>query len=59
LFTARPGLGKFAATNVVVMDRQPIRSGVQKLVLHSKVKPTFGGVVPYNYYVDRNSDDIV
>jgi aminopeptidase N len=59
LFTARPGLGKFAATNVVVMDRQPIRSGVQKLVLHSKVKPTFAGVDPYNYYVDRNSDDNV
>jgi aminopeptidase N len=59
LFTARPGLGKFAATNVVVMDRQPIRSGVQKLVLHSKVKPTFAGVYPYNYYAARNSDENV
>ena len=59
LFTARPGLGTFAATDVVVMGRQPIRSGVQKITLHSKVKPSFAGVDPYNYYVDRNSDDNV
>jgi aminopeptidase N len=59
LFTARPGLGSFAAKDVVVMARQPLRSGVQKVTLHSKAKPTFAGVDPYNYYVDRNSDDNV
>ena len=59
LFTARPGLGTFAAKDVVVMARQPVRSGVQKIVLHSKSKPTFAGIDPYNYYVDRNSDDNV
>ena len=57
LFTARPGLGKFAAKDVVLMERRPIRSGVQLLMLHSKAKPAFAGVDPYNYYVDRNSDD--
>jgi len=31
--------------------------GVQRLTLHSKAKPLFAGVDPYNYYVDRNSDD--
>ena len=26
---------------------------------HSKAKPSFAGVDPYNFYVDRNSDDNV
>ena len=59
LFTARPGLGTFAAKDVVVLRREPVRSGVQKLTLRSKAKPTFAGIDPYNYYVDRNSDDNV
>jgi ABC-type transport system involved in multi-copper enzyme maturation permease subunit len=59
LFTARPGLGAFSSKNVVVMEQKPIRSGVQKIVLHSKAKPTFAGVDPYNFYIDRNSDDNV
>jgi aminopeptidase N len=59
LFTARPGLGAFSSKNVLVMEQQPIRSGVQKLTIHSKVKPTFAGVDPYNFYIDRNSDDNV
>ena len=59
LFVARPGLGTFAAKDVVVMRREPLRSGVQKITLHSKAKPTFAGVDPYNFYVDRNSDDNV
>jgi aminopeptidase N len=59
LFTARPGLGEFSSKDVIVMGLQPIHSGVQKLTLHSKVKPTFAGVDPYNFYIDRNSDDNV
>ncbi len=59
LFTARPGLGTFAAKDVVILRREPIRSGVQKITLHSKTKPSFAGVDPYNFYVDRNSDDNV
>jgi len=59
LFTARPGLGAFSAKNVVELGRQPIRSGVQKIVIRSAAKPTFAGVDPYNYYIDRNSDDNV
>ncbi len=59
LFTARPGLGTFAARDVIVMRREAIRSGVQKLTLRSKAKPAFAGIDPYNYYVDRNSDDNV
>ena len=39
LFTARPGLGAFSAKDVVVMGREPLRSGAQKLTLRSKKKP--------------------
>jgi ABC-2 type transport system permease protein len=59
LFTARPGLGAFSSKDVVMMEQQPIHSGAQKLTIHSKVKPTFAGVDPYNFYIDRNSDDNV
>ena len=59
LFTARPGLGAFSAKDVIVMGREPVRSGVQRITLHSMAKPLFAGVDPYNYYVDRNSDDNV
>ena len=59
LFTARPGLGAFSSKNVVVMGLRPIHSGVQTMTLHTKAKPTFAGIDPYNYYVDRNSEDNV
>jgi ABC-type transport system involved in multi-copper enzyme maturation permease subunit len=59
LFTARPGLGAFSGKDVIVLDREPVRSGVQRIMVHSKAKPQFAGVDPYNFYVDRNSDDNV
>jgi hypothetical protein len=59
LFTARPGLGAFSAKDVIVMGREPVHSGVQRITLHSRAKPTFAGVDPYNFYIDRNSDDNV
>jgi ABC-2 type transport system permease protein len=59
LFTARPGLGAFSGKDVIVMGREPIRSGVQRIIVHSKVKPKFAGIDPYNFYIDRNSDDNV
>jgi aminopeptidase N len=59
LFTARPGLGAFSQKNVIMMEQRPIRNGDQRIVLHSAAKPTFAGVDPYNFYIDRNSDDNV
>jgi ABC-2 type transport system permease protein len=59
LFNARPGLGDFDRRNVIALAREPIRGGTQKIVIRSKTKPTFAGVDPYNYYVDRNSEDNV
>jgi aminopeptidase N len=59
LFTARPGLGNFSSNNVVMMERQPIHSGTQQITIHTARKPTFAGIDPYNFYIDRNSDDNV
>jgi ABC-2 type transport system permease protein len=59
LFTGRPGLGAFSAKDVVMMERKPLANGTQRIVLHSAKKPAFAGVDPYNFYIDRNSDDNV
>ncbi|MFV0625576.1 ABC transporter permease/M1 family aminopeptidase [Sphingomonas sp. ac-8] len=59
LFTARPGLGSFDRKNVLLLERQPVRSGTQQLRLVTAARPAFAGVDPYNKYVDRNSDDNV
>jgi ABC-type transport system involved in multi-copper enzyme maturation permease subunit len=59
LFTARPGLGAFSQKNVLAFGLKPIHSGTQTIAIHTAQKPTFAGVDPYNFYVDRNSDDNV
>lgn len=59
LFTARPGIGSFDRADVIRMERQPIRSGVQRVRLVTAKRPAFAGVDPYNKYIDRNSDDNV
>lgn len=59
LFTARPGLGAFSAKDVIVMGRERLHDGSQRITLKSKAQPAFAGVDPYNFYIDRNSDDNV
>jgi hypothetical protein len=59
LFTARPGLGAFSAKDVIVIGHERIHNGNQRIVIRSKAKPSFAGVDPYNFYIDRNSDDNV
>jgi ABC-2 type transport system permease protein len=59
LFSAEPGTATFNASNVIVMQRQPIRSGHQVLTFVTERKPAFAGVDPYNYYIDRSSSDNV
>jgi hypothetical protein len=59
LFDARPGLGAFAAKDVISMARMPVKSGTQVIKVISKRKPAFAGIDPYNKYIDRNSDDNV
>ena len=57
LFTDTPGRWEFDPSNIIVMERQPIRSGRQVLRFVTDRKPTHAGVDPYNYYIDRNSWD--
>ncbi len=57
LFTARPGIGAFGAKDVISIARQPVKSGKQVIIITSKTKPAFAGIDPYNFYIDRNSDD--
>jgi ABC-2 type transport system permease protein len=59
LFTAEPGQGAFDRRNVVLMQRQSVRSGKQVFRFVTDRKPTHAGVDPYNFYIDRNSDDNV
>jgi ABC-type transport system involved in multi-copper enzyme maturation permease subunit len=59
LFGAEPGGDAFQQSDVILMERQPIRSGTQALKFVTEKKPAFAGVDPYNYYIDRNSVDNV
>ncbi|MDQ3283685.1 MAG: aminopeptidase [Acidobacteriota bacterium] len=59
LFTAQPGRDAFDAKDVVLMERQPIRTGRQVLKFVTTVKPQYAGVDPYNFYIDRTSSDNV
>ena len=54
-----PGKGAFEEEDVVLLERRPIRSGVQTLRFVTTREPTFAGVDPYNKWIDRNSDDNV
>jgi ABC-2 type transport system permease protein len=59
LFTAEPGGDAFQPSDVILMERQPIRSGVQVLKFVTEKRPAFAGVDPYNFYIDRDSADNV
>lgn len=59
LFTAEPGRDDFDSTNVVLFERRPIRSGRQVLRFVTAQRPSFAGVDPYNFYIDRRSSDNV
>ena len=59
LFRADPGSDAFDAKDVIVMERRPIRSGAQVVKFVTDRKPTYAGIDPYNYYIDRNSRDNV
>lgn len=56
-FTARPGTGAFAKTDVLAMQALPVRSGKQVVEIVTAKKPAFAGIDPYNFTIDRDSDD--
>lgn len=59
LFTAAPGPSSFSNKNVILVERQPIRSGKQVIKLVVDRKPSHAGIDPYNYYIDRLPGDNV
>jgi hypothetical protein len=59
LFTAEPGRDAFDSSHVILMERHRVRSGRQVLKFVSDKKPSYAGVDPYNFYIDRNSGDNV
>jgi ABC-2 type transport system permease protein len=59
LFTAMPGRGRFDRSNVIEIVRMPVHSGRQAFRFVTDRKPTFAGIDPYNFYIDRNSSDNV
>ncbi len=59
LFSALPGSGAFDRRDLIMMQRQPIKSGKQILRFVVDRKPIYAGIDPYNFYIDRNSIDNV
>lgn len=59
VFAQRPGLGAFSTSDVISVERRPIVSGRQTVRILTTRRPAFAGVDPYNFYIDRNSDDNV
>ncbi|MES2034303.1 MAG: M1 family aminopeptidase [Pseudomonadota bacterium] len=59
LFTAMPGEKGFDSSKVIAFETRPIRSGSQTLTFTVAKAPVYAGVDPYNYLIDRNSDDNV
>ncbi len=57
VFTARPEGSAFKRADVLSMKRYPIRAGSQVIEVITAKQPTFAGVDPYNFYIDRDSDD--
>lgn len=41
------------------MQAMPVRAGSQVIEVVTAKKPLFAGVDPYNFMIDRNSDDNV
>lgn len=59
LFTAIPGWGPLHAREVLALQRLEVRSGTQRIKLVTAAKPVYAGADPYNFLIDRNSDDNV
>jgi ABC-2 type transport system permease protein len=56
-FTAEPGKQGYTGEDVVLIDRQPLKTGQQTITLLVDQPPEFVGVDPYNKRIDRDSDD--
>lgn len=59
LFMEEPGRDAFSAEHVVVLERRPIRSGLQAVTFVTDRRPKYAGVDPYTFYIDRRAGDNV
>jgi aminopeptidase N len=59
LFTDKPGDKAFGSKSVLLFQRVPLKSGTQVFDFVVDKAPKFGGVDPYNKFIDRNSEDNV
>jgi hypothetical protein len=57
LFTVEPGQEGYTKNDVLLLERRPVRTGTQQVVLRSAQRPKFAGIDPYNKWIDRNSED--
>lgn len=57
LFTVEPGKKGYDRSDVILVEKRPIRSGVNTLTFVTAKEPKFAGVDPFNKRIDRNSDD--
>jgi aminopeptidase N len=59
LFAAELGTRRLDPNDVILLERRPIRTGVQTLRFVTTREPKFAGVDPYNKWIDRDSNDNV
>jgi aminopeptidase N len=59
LFTLSPADNKFSRSDVRILERRAIRSGVQTVELTAPPgpEPRFAGIDPYLKWIDRNGED--
>jgi aminopeptidase N len=57
VFAVEPGKKGYTHESVLLMTRQPMKSGKQSVEFIVDQLPKFAGVDPYNKRIDRNSDD--
>lgn len=59
VFATDPGNAAFDGGDVIAIERRPLRSGQQSVRFVTARRPAYAGVDPYDFYVDRNSNDNV
>jgi ABC-2 type transport system permease protein len=57
LFTEEPGKRGYKKESIVLSERIIIKSGEQRLTYIVDKVPAVVGIDPFNFHVDRNSDD--
>jgi hypothetical protein len=57
LFTLSPAQDRFAARDVVQVERRRVSEGRHSLTLVTDRPPTVAGIDPYSKLIDRNTDD--